>query len=304
MRSICLLLASIRFFAVGVGFAISEEILKLDRTLLLPNIEIDGELARIHTQGLYVDVDYVYVTGRLEREPKRPLFVRFARANPNQFGVLDLSVRDDRVSNEQLDHPGGFDFDGHSFWIPVARSRPAAPSVIVRVCSDPTRPFTDWRQEIAFQVDDHVGAIAYEGTAETLYGANWDTKKIYVWARDGTQIQLIDRQQWIEGEPGWSLAVQDWKRADGSFLNLAGGLIAGGIDKSPSLKSADSRVVIEVYQPQSRRRTARVAIPAVPGYDGPLTREGMCLYERWLVLLPADIGDNATLYFFQRMASP
>jgi len=58
----------------------------------LPNFEIGGRPARIHTQGLFVTDRYYYVTGRLERNPKRPLLVRFDRANLSVVEHVDLLV--------------------------------------------------------------------------------------------------------------------------------------------------------------------------------------------------------------------
>jgi hypothetical protein len=277
---------------------------ELDHTVALPNIKIDHQPAHIHTQGLYVDDEHIYVTGRLERDPKRPLFLRFDRQDTSRFAVIDLSTYNSVISGQNLDHPGGFDFDGHDFWIPIARSNPQGPSAIVRVSYDPKTPFEKWQQKVAFQVEDHIGALACEKTLGYLYGANWDTKQIYVWKPDGTQTELIHREHWVRGAPRWELAVQDWKGAGEGFLVTPGALIAGGIDKSPERDSSKSRAVVELFLPHKRKRLAQIQLPPMDGFKGPLTNEGMCLYDRWLVLLPADIGQNAQLYFFKRLPPP
>jgi hypothetical protein len=294
----CILVATTGCFAIG------EELrLELDHTIRLPNVVIDQQPARVHTQGLYVDQTHIYVTGRLEREPRRPLFLRFERADVNKFEVLDLSIRDVGPAGGELDHPGGFDFDGQRFWIPVARSTPQGPSVILRMMREPDRPFTEWPVAPAFQVHDHIGAVAYEKASHRLYGANWDTKQIYIWTTDGIQTAAIPQHQWLKEMPGWALAVQDWKSAGGAMVNTPGALIAGGIDKSVPHDASTSRAVVELYLPSSRERLARVEFPTVEGFGGPVTNEGMCLYDRWLVLLPGDIGRDAHVYFFKRGAS-
>jgi hypothetical protein len=195
----------------------------------------------------------------------------------------------------------------------------------MRVAREPARPFNEWRPDRTFRVNDHVGALAYEKLSGYLYGANWDTRQIYVWKPDGVPLESIARQDWLKGAPEWKLAVQDWKAAGDDFLNTPGTLIAGGIDKTaittpPPASTRQTpregnrlvapanpgspRAVVECYLPGAHKRLVRLELPAVAGYDGPLTREGMCVYDSWLVLLPADVGRNAQLYFFKLSFSP
>ena len=145
------------------------------------------------------------------------------------------------------------------------------------------------------QVDDHIGAVAYSHETKQIYGANWDTKKIYVWSHDGVQRQRLNQQDWSPAAPDWGLAVQDWKAVSSvGFLSDAGPLLlASGIDKSKL--PATPRSVFEVYRLDPRQRLLSVRLPDHQGIR--VATEGMCLYKEFLVLLPTDIGHNARLYF-------
>ena len=101
---------------------------------LIPNFEIENQPARIHTQGLWVTKEHFFVTGRLERSPRRALFLRFERNDLNKVEYVDITPAFGSSDNKVtlLDHPGGFDFDGRSFWIPVAISKPGSKSIILK----------------------------------------------------------------------------------------------------------------------------------------------------------------------------
>ena len=107
--------------------------LRFDGEDRLPEVRFDRKPARIHTQGLYVTAQHYYVTGRLESEPRRPLLIRFDRRQAERVESIDLAsaLRGRIAQAEHLDHPGGFDFDGRRFWIPLSESRPHAKTVVL-----------------------------------------------------------------------------------------------------------------------------------------------------------------------------
>ena len=121
------LLAMAVVFATAPAIAADAALeLEFNRSEPLPGFDVDAQPARIHTQGLFATPRHYYVTGRLETAPKRPLLIRFQRDDLKQTEVLDLATAIDppNAGERLLDHPGGFDSDGESFWIPVAVSRP------------------------------------------------------------------------------------------------------------------------------------------------------------------------------------
>lgn len=267
------------------------------RSQAIPNIEIDGRAAHIHTQGIFVDENHLYITGRLENEPKRPLFLRFDRKDPKRFSYIDLSIPDKRFQRAQLDHPGGFDCDGEYFWIPVAKSQPRGPSVVVKVPKNATAPFEARKPQVAYVVEDHIGAVACQPTG-TLWGANWDTKQIYRWEAEGRLMERMDRDKFHRDDNTWALAVQDWKFAKLSTWTEEPLLVAGGLDKSSSRDESKPRSVVDIFT-ESRERISRIHVRGVEGFRGHMTNEGLCLLNGdTLCLLPADIGRDAKLYFF------
>ena len=84
---------------------------ELERTVSLPDIVVDGEPVHAHTQGLHIDSSHIYVTARLERKPKTPIFVRFDRSDTSKHEVMNLSNVVPDAHKTTLDHPGGFGSD-------------------------------------------------------------------------------------------------------------------------------------------------------------------------------------------------
>ena len=257
----------------------------------IAEFSIDGAPARIHTQGLFVTDAHYYVTGRLETEPRRALLLRIDRGDPRRVEHIEVtgSAAAGSSGGDRLDHPGGFDFDGRDFWIPVSASHPGGTTVILRVPCRPDRPLADVHGRIAFRVADHVGALAVDRWTGRLYGANWDTETIYVWDFDGTELERIPRGEMVPDDPGWALAVQDFKGVGPDRI------LAGGVDKSEDRPAAGSRAVIELLDVRRRVRLARVRLESPPGTSDVVTREGLAVLGDHLFLLPRDLGREAAV---------
>lgn len=281
----------------SVGFADSKlqpMVLQFESAQALPKFEVEGRPARIHTQGLFVTERHYYVTGRLETKPRRALFVRFERADPRVVDYVDITPEQPGDGARlRLDHPGGFDFDGRDFWIPLSVSKPDSRTVVLRFPYAPDKPFAAQQGQVAFEFADHIGAIACDRTAKELYGANWDTKIAYRWKRDGTIVEKISRNELVKGNPDWALAVQDWKGLDGPRV------LAGGIDKNPGRDKNLSRGVIAVLDLRSRSvvSIARLARPGLAKHT--VTREGMACFGDQLFLIPGDLGEGARVFRYR-----
>lgn len=254
----------------------------------LPEVRFNGTATRIHTQGLFHTARHAYITGRLEGNPRQPVLVRIDLQKANQVEVVALAP-----TESSQDHPGGFDCDGESFWIPIAESRRNSTTSVVRFLFTADKPLADCRGTVAFQVKDHIGALAVDRTTGRLYGADWDTQNIYVWALDGSLIEIIPRERLLAGRPDWALAVQDWKCLG------HGRILAGGIDKSASRGPQQSQAVVEVLNLPMRRSEAMVRLTDVPGHSGTLTHEGLAYDGKHVWFVPADLNAGATLYRFR-----
>lgn len=266
----------------------------------LPDVRVDGKPVRIHTQGLYATRRYYYVTGRLEGRSRRPLLVRFDRSDGNRIESIDLAraLGESDATASNLDHPGGFDFDGRRFWIPVSESRPNGKTIVLTYQPAGDRALSIRQAVMAFGVDDHIGALAYDQTAQVVYGANWDTRRVYCWNPDGTLVRKIDAEALNAQPPGPRLAVQDWKSLG------RGVVLASGIDKSPLRPIGQvAAVLAEIdLRAGTYRAFERLGPPA--GLAGPVTREGMAVQGDSVYFLPSDLGSGAAVYRYRRRAGP
>jgi hypothetical protein len=116
---------------------------------------------------------------------------------------------------------------------------------------------------------------------------------IYVWARDGSLVERIPRENLLAGQHNWAVAVQDWKSLGG------GRILLGGIDKSAARPANHSTAVVEVLNIPLCRSEAVMRLPAVPGHTGSPTREGLALRGERLWLLPQDLNAGAALHEFR-----
>jgi hypothetical protein len=97
-------------------------------------------------------------------------------------------------------HPGGMDFDGTAFWIPCAEYRPDSTTTVYRMLpgDEPQR---------AFDVDDHIGALARCGPDGDIVGWSWGSRRFYRWSVQGQLLAarvnpafFVDHQdcQWLD----------------------------------------------------------------------------------------------------------
>ncbi len=260
----------------------------------IPVFEIEGRPARIHTQGLCVTADSYFITGRLDRETKRPLLLRIDRATRRRVEFVNLapSQKTSPENTARLDHPSGFDFDGHWFWIALSESRPESRSLIVRVPYAPERPFKDTHAESVFEVNDHIGSLTFDKASNRLYGANWDTKSIYIWEADGRLVRRFSGADAKGGAIDWLPAVQDWKSIG------PGRVLAGGLDKRPDRKPGATRSVLEIWEIDPVRRVQSISIPNPVERGGEVANEGCAFWSDHVYFLPGDLGADATVYVF------
>lgn len=92
-------------------------------------------------------------------------------------------VRDITLSDGDVYHPGGIDFDGVSVWVPLAQYRPRGSSIIYSI--DPNTLAVHER----FRVDDHVGWVASAGPDGPVHGGSWGSRTLYTWTPEG---ELLD----------------------------------------------------------------------------------------------------------------
>ncbi|MBD3287907.1 hypothetical protein GF337_03815 [candidate division KSB1 bacterium] len=140
-----------------------------------------------HPQGMVKIGDYIYLTS-VEK------IVTPQRLAPSQDGYdrtpgkgighlfkidLDGNLIDHITLGEgTVYHPGGIDYDGKYIWCPVAEYRPNSKSIIYRIHPDSLIAHK------TFHFDDHIGAIVYNRTNDSLHGMSWGSRRFYVWTKE------------------------------------------------------------------------------------------------------------------------
>ena len=122
------------------------------------------------------------------------------------------------IGDERRYHPGGMDFDGSALWIASAEYVPNSTATVYRM--EP-----GGSPEHAFDVDDHVGAIARCGTDGDLVGWSWGSRRFYRWSVDG-QLQSA------QVNPAFFVDHQDCQWLDSGHL-LCGGVAEVDLASGP-----------------------------------------------------------------------
>jgi len=263
----------------------------------LPPLRIQGQPAKAHTQGLELVGGKFCVTARREdARPKRAFLFR-TTAERTRWDAWDITPVDADQAVTSLDHPGGMQSDGTRLWIPLAGSKRNGRSLIRAfpvaelVAGRPLTPVFE------FPVSDHIGAVAVSIERGLLFGANWDTEKVYVWDLTGSLQRILDGDELQARELGVAagverregVAVQDWKAA-GDLLFASGLLRAGGAAPVSSV----SRVCW--YERFLERDFQRWGVP-LPRREGTeLAREAMAIAGGFAYFLPEDLGATNRLF--------
>ncbi|WP_020574389.1 DUF6454 family protein [Actinopolymorpha alba] len=161
--------------------------------------------------------------------------------------VLDRQgklLKDVKLGEGTVYHPGGIDFDGTSVWVPVAEYRPNSKAIVYRL--DPTT----YQVSEEFRVADHVGGVVRDRVSGNVHGVSWGSRTLYSWTRSGRQLtkqanedHLIDYQDCDYA--GWRKqicsGVTGLARPEGGSYEL-GGLVLRDL--------RDNRILHEVPFPE------------------------------------------------------
>ena len=140
-----------------------------------------------HPQGLALVEGRVFVSSvEITEEPHGALNPA-DRSTGAGIGHLFLVedgrlIRDVRLGEGSMYHPGGIDFDGENLWVSVAEYRAHSRSVVVSV--DPTTLAIRER----FRVTDHVGWVVRDAERDVIYGGSWGSRRLYTWTPDGLEV--------------------------------------------------------------------------------------------------------------------
>ena len=263
----------------------------------LPPLRIEGKLARAHTQGLELAGGKYYVTAR--RDDVRPRRALLLRTDPVATGwdVWDITPVDAQGATTSLDHPGGMQSDGTRLWIPVAESQRNSRALVRAflladlVAGRPLKPVFE------FPVNGHIGSVAVSIERGLLFGANWDTEKVYVWDLKGQLQRTLSGDElearglgMVAGPEGRAgIAVQDSKV-------VGDRLYASGLFGSPKsmMISQASRLCWYEHFLERDFQCRTVTLPRRDGVE--LAREAMAISGGSVCFLPGDLGASNRLY--------
>jgi Family of unknown function (DUF6454) len=100
----------------------------------------------------------------------------------NRQGEL---LKDIKLGEGIVYHPGGIDFDGKSVWVPVAEYRPNSNAIVYRL--DPKT----YRVTEEFRVRDHVGGVVRDRVTGVVHGVSWGSRTLYSWTARGQRLSKV-----------------------------------------------------------------------------------------------------------------
>lgn len=266
----------------------------------LPPLQIAGQPARAHTQGIEIVAGAFYVTARREDvQPKRAVLLRTVPGE-GDWSCWDITpATEGRGAGNTvlLDHPGGFQASAGRLWIPLAESRRGGRSLIRAYDLAELVPGKPARVAVEFPVDDHIGALAVSGQRGLLIGASWDTASVYHWDFEGKQRRVLSdtalgalglgAASGPDGRPG--VAVQDWKI-------VGDRLFASGLRRSttPGSGALESWLLSLPCDLEPKGDLRRVRLPEPAGTN--LAREGIAIVDGVAHFLPEDLGPTNRLF--------
>ncbi len=263
----------------------------------LPPLRIEGRPARAHTQGLELAGGKYYVTARRDDvRPRRALLLR-TEAAATAWDVWDITPVDAQGAVTGLDHPGGMQSDGTRLWIPVAESNRNGRAMVRAFLLVDLEAGQPLKPVFEFPVSGHIGSVAVSTEHGLLFGANWDTEKVYVWDLKGQlQRTLIGDELETRGlgvvagsEGRAGIAVQDWKVVGDRLY--ASGLF--GSPKSMMVSQASRLCWFEHFLERDFQRQT-VTLPRRGRVE--LAREAMAIYGGSVYFLPEDLGASNRLF--------
>lgn len=95
-----------------------------------------------------------------------------------EYDAAGRLLREVRLGEGDMYHPGGIDFDGAHIWVPVAEYRPDSRAIVYRV--DPA----SLAAEAVLRHEDHLGAIVHAHDRGTLHAASWGGRRYWDWPLD------------------------------------------------------------------------------------------------------------------------
>lgn len=184
---------------------------KIDNNFFVSAVEI---IERSTRTGFSTDALFDFSCDRTTGIGKAWLF-KFDATSGELKGSVDLSDCD-------IYHPGGIDFDGKHIWVPVAEYRPNSHSNIFIVDPD-TLEF-----EKVFEYPDHIGGIVHNTNTNTLHGVSWGSRRLYEF---DVEFRWDGSIESVEQTKGWVPNPQKYIDYQDCHYQGVDYMICGGLNK-------------------------------------------------------------------------
>ncbi|MED1096280.1 MULTISPECIES: DUF6454 family protein [Bacillus] len=180
--------------------------------------EIDLKFNTYHPQGL-TKVGDLYYMSSVEIIEKPVKYDKpkdgYDRTTGKGVGHLFLFnkegklLKDIKLGEGDMYHPGGIAFDGTSIWVSVAEYRPNSKSIIYKV-----NPETMESQEV-FRTNDHIGGILRDRKKGTLKAISWGSRSFYEFNEKGKILRK-------SSNPSHFIDYQDCENAGKNHMVCSG----------------------------------------------------------------------------------
>ncbi|MDR7072393.1 DUF6454 family protein [Fictibacillus barbaricus] len=171
------------------GKQLADNFQQLSRdTVWEPKENIELQFNSYHPQGMTKIGDLYYMSSVevLEKPVKydqpRDGYDRTPGKGIGHVFVFDKQgklLKDIKLGEGNIYHPGGIAFDGKSIWVSVAEYRPNSKSIIYKI-----NPETMEAKEM-FRANDHIGGILSDGKKGNLKAVSWGSRTFYEFSQKG-----------------------------------------------------------------------------------------------------------------------
>lgn len=194
--------------------------------------------------------------------------------------LRDIIQRD--MTQSDIYHPGGIDFDGALVWVPLAEYRANSRSIIYTV--DPAT--LDIRER--FRVADHIGWVVSDRANGLIHGGNWGSRRFYTWTADGSEVSRWEN-------PSGFIDYQDGQYVGG------GRIVCGGVAILPAASGVVELGGLAVIDVTQRRIIREFPLPLYSPVGHSATRNPFAVaiddkaLTMWVAPDDGDEGDGTEI---------
>ena len=168
-----------------------------------------------------------------------------------KFDTKGKLIAQVELSDGDIYHPGGIDFDGKNLWVPVAEYRPNSHSNVFRV--DPVT----LKAELVFQEDDHIGGVVYNRHRGTVHGISWGSRRLYTWQEQHhKQRDKFFSSSW-EPNPAFYIDLQDCHYQGIEYM------LCGGVGSYSTPRGSIAFGGLELFDLKDGRPVHQIPVPTV-----------------------------------------